>query len=51
MHTKLIYHTKSESKIKIIDSVKFTEGDHEKVDRLMELHEKYSSKVDNADSK
>jgi len=31
--------------------VKFTEGDHEKVDRLMELHEKYSSKVDNADSK
>ena len=51
MHTKLIYQTKFEFEIYIIDLVKFTEGDHEKVDRLMELHEKYSSKVDNADSK
>jgi len=31
--------------------VKFTENDHEKVDRLMELHEKYSEKVDKADAK
>jgi len=30
---------------------KFTEGDHEKVERIMELHEKYSTKADNADSK
>eukprot|EP00088_Acartia_fossae_P064220 TRINITY_DN78992_c0_g1_i1.p1 TRINITY_DN78992_c0_g1~~TRINITY_DN78992_c0_g1_i1.p1 ORF type:complete len:182 (+),score=52.88 TRINITY_DN78992_c0_g1_i1:191-736(+) len=30
---------------------KFTENDHEKVDRLMELHEKYSDKVDLADAK
>ena len=30
---------------------KFTENDHEKVDRIMELHEKYSAKADNADSK
>ena len=29
--------------------VKFTENDHEKVDRLMELHDKYLSKVEASD--
>lgn len=30
--------------------VKFTENDHEKVDRLMELHDKYLAKVEAADA-
>merc|ERR1719348_462972 len=30
--------------------VKFTENDHEKVDRLMELHDKYVAKVEAADN-
>merc|ERR1719471_1274450 len=30
--------------------VKFTENDHEKVDRLMELHDKYLSKVQSSDT-
>ena len=30
--------------------VKFTENDHEKVDRLMELHDKYLAKVEAADT-
>ena len=30
--------------------VKFTENDHEKVDRLMELHDKYLGKVQSADT-
>merc|ERR550519_2531943 len=30
--------------------VKFTENDHEKVDRLMELHDKYLGKVQSADA-
>jgi len=30
--------------------VKFTENDHEKVDRLMELHDKYLAKVEAADN-
>ena len=30
--------------------IKFTENDHEKVDRLMELHDKYLTKVETADS-
>eukprot|EP00088_Acartia_fossae_P044233 TRINITY_DN4689_c0_g1_i2.p1 TRINITY_DN4689_c0_g1~~TRINITY_DN4689_c0_g1_i2.p1 ORF type:complete len:590 (-),score=161.14 TRINITY_DN4689_c0_g1_i2:233-2002(-) len=30
---------------------KFTENDHEKVDRLMEMHQKYSAKVDLADTR
>jgi len=30
--------------------VKFTENDHEKVDRLMELHDKYLAKVETADA-
>merc|ERR1719495_152961 len=31
--------------------VKFTENDHEKVDRLMELHDKYYTKVEEADKR
>ena len=30
--------------------IKFTENDHEKVDRLMELHDKYLTKVEAADA-
>ena len=30
--------------------IKFTENDHEKVDRLMELHDKYLAKVEAADA-
>jgi len=30
---------------------KFTENDHEKVDRIMELHDKYSTKADSAEAK
>ena len=37
--------------INVFILAKFTENDHEKVDRIMELHEKYSAKADNADSK
>merc|ERR1719322_476754 len=47
---KNVTHINNASKQRERILIKFTENDHEKVDRLMELHDKYLAKVEAADA-
>merc|ERR1719450_1869124 len=47
---KNVTHNNNASKQRERILIKFTENDHEKVDRLMELHDKYLAKVEAADT-
>merc|ERR1719232_50361 len=47
---KNVTHINNASKQRERILIKFTENDHEKVDRLMELHDKYLAKVETVDA-